>query len=246
MLNLIKAEFYKLRTSKIFWLMVLAGVGQGLVGPLASSHFRTRTGVDMVLFSIQTQQFLVYMPIIAIFGYFISIEFHTGSIKNLIAFGHRRRDIIIAKSIVFYVGTVIISFIFPIVITLISTILNGYGRDFDLQAILFVLRVSFLMMLVYVGIGSMLIMLSYLTKNVFAPSVIFYLLDAVCRAGQMLSRKNDLVRAIYGKTVFYQLTTVTLKEITFSQGLEVVVICLITILFSTTVAMVAFNKAEIK
>lgn len=200
----------------------------------------------MLLFSIQIQQFLVYMPIMAIFAYFIGMEFHTGSIKNLVTYGHRRRDIIIAKSIVFYLGTLIISFIFPIVITLINTTINGYGRTFDLDAFLLILRVSFLSASTYIGMASIIVMLSYLTRNAYAPSVIFYLLDTVCRLGQALSMRNNTVKEIYEKTIFYQLTTATLKDITFSQGLEVVAICLITIAISTVIAITAFNKAELK
>lgn len=246
MLNLLKAEFHKLKTSKLFWLMLLAGVAQGIAGPILAQTLRTKSGEDMLMFSIQMQQFLVYMPILASYGYFIGIEFHSGSIKNLVAYGHRRRDIIIAKSIAFYLGTVIISFAFPLVITLINTFINGYGRPFDLQALLLILRVSFLMTLIYIGMSSIIVMLSFLTKNPIAPSVIFYLLDTVCRAGQILSLKNNTVKEIYGKTVFYQLNTATLREITFSQGLEVVAICLITIAISTAIAFVSFNRAELK
>ncbi|NLZ47624.1 MAG: ABC transporter permease subunit [Clostridiales bacterium] len=246
MLSLLKAEFHKLKTSKIFWLMVLAGVAQGIAGPILSYILRTKSGEDMLLFSIQIQQFLVYMPILAIFAYFISSEFHTGSIKNLVTYGHRRRNIIIAKSIAFYVGTVIISFAFPLVIALINTVINGYGRSFDLQALLLILRVTFLMTLIYISMASIIVMLCFLTKNAVAPSVIFYLFDTVCRVGQALSMKNNTVKAIYGKTVFYQLNTATLRNINFSQGLEVVAICLITITLSTIIAMAAFNKAELK
>lgn len=246
MLNLLKAEFHKLKTSKIFWLILLAGIAQGIGGPLVSEKLRTMSGEDMLLFSTQIQQFLLYIPILCVFAYFVGTEFHTGSIKNLVAYGHRRRDIIIAKSIAFYVGTVIISFIFPLVITLINTFLNGYGRSFTIQALLLILRVTFLMTLVYIGMVSILVMLFYLTRNAYLPVVLFYLLDSVCRVCQTLSMRNNTVKDIYGKTVFYQVTTVTLKEITFSQGLEVVAICLITLALSTAIAMAAFNKAELK
>jgi ABC-2 type transport system permease protein len=246
MLNLLRVEFYKLKTSKIFWLMVLAGIGQGIAGPLLTGILRTKTGVEMFLFSIQLQQFLMYMPIIGIFGYFVGSEFYTGSVKNLIAYGHRRRDIILAKSIAFYAGAVILSFIFPIVITLINTVLNGYGRTFDIQSLFFILRVSLLMTIIYVGMASIVILLAYLFRNAIAASAIFISLDTVCRFGQAMSLRSEMVKAIYGKTVFYQLNLATLEEITFSQGLNVTAISLITIMLSTAIAIIAFRRADIK
>ncbi|MDP4090053.1 MAG: ABC transporter permease [Bacillota bacterium] len=246
MLNLLKVEFYKLKTSKIFWLMVIAGVVQGIAGPLASSILRTKTGEDMLIFSFQMQQFLFWIPLIGVFVYFIGSEFQTGSIKGLIAYGHRRRDIIIAKSIAFYTGVAVISVIFPLVVTVINIALNGYGRAFDLQAFAVFLRVSLLMTLIYVGMSSLAILIVYVSRNAIVASALFIFLDTLSRMGQGLSFRSKTVEAIYGKTVFYQVNYVALKDTTFSQGLEVVVICLITILLSTAAAIFVFKRADIK
>jgi ABC-2 type transport system permease protein len=136
--------------------------------------------------------------------------------------------------------------IFPFVITLINTVLNGYGRAFDLQAILVILRVSSLMTLIYVGMASLVILSSYLSRNAIVPIALFIALDTLCRVGQGLSMRSKLVEAIYGKTIFYQVNYVTLKDMTLSQGLEVIIVSLITLLVSTIIAVVAFRKADIK
>jgi ABC-2 type transport system permease protein len=246
MLNLLKVEFYKLKISKLFWLMVLAGIGQGIAGPLASDILCTKTGEEMLLYSFNLQQFLFLMPILGAFAYFVGSEFHTGCIKNLISYGHKRRDIIIAKSIAFYVGAAVISFTFPIVITIINTVINGYGRPFNLEALMAILRVSFLMLLIYTGIASIAVLLAFLSRNAIFTVGIYICLDTACRVGQALSIRNKFVEATYGKTIFYQANIATLKDMTFSQGAEVTVIALITILASTAIAIVAFSRADVK
>lgn len=246
MLNLLKVELYKLKTSKIFWFAVLAGIVQAIAGPLLSNILSTKTGENMLSFSFQLQQFLFWIPIIGIFGYFAGSEFYTGSIKNLIANGHRRRDIVFAKSIAFYTGVVIISAIFPILLTLINTVINGYGRAFDLQALLIVLRVVLLMALVYAGMSSVVILLAYVSRNAVVTSAIFIALDTVIRVCQAMSLRSKTVEAVYGKTVFYQVNFAAAKDMTFSQGLEVTIISLLTILASTVIAIAAFRRADIK
>lgn len=246
MLNLIKVEFYKLKRSKLFWLLVLAGILQGIAGPIAAKILRSKSGEEMLLFSFNIQMFLYLIPIMGGFAYFVAGEFYSGCIKNLIAYGHRRRDIIIAKSIVFYIGIAIICVTFPIVITIINTIINGYGSAFDFQAIMVILRVVFLMVLIYIGIASIAILLAYLSRNAIVTVGAFIAIDTLCRIGQGLSIRSKLVEKIYGKTVFYQGNIATLHNITFTQGLEVVVISLITLVVSTAIAMVAFKKADIK
>lgn len=246
MLNLLRAEFHKLKTSKIFWVMMLSGIIEAIAGPSLSVLLRKMNGENIFLYSFQIQQFLQYMTIIGAFGYFVGTEFQSGSIKNLIAYGHQRRDIIIAKSIAFYTGTVLISFVFPILITLINTAMNGYGRPFNLQAFLLVLRVSFLMTLIFIGMSSIIIMAAFVSKNAIVPTALFIALDPVCRFGQALSLKSELIKNIYSKTIFYQLNTATLKNITFYDGLNVAVISVITLVISTTIAIAVFRKADVK
>lgn len=246
MLNLIKLEFHKLKTSKIFWLMILSGIVQGFAGPILSDILRTKTGEKMIVFSFQLQQFLFYMILIGVFTYFIGSEFYSGSVKNLIAYGHRRSDIVIAKSIAFYLGVVIISLIFPMVITIINTVINGYGTPFDLHAILFLLRVSLLMSLVYAGMSSLAILFTFVSRNAIVPCALFIALDTVCRVCQAMTLRSELVKAIYGKTVFYQVSNVTLENMTFAQGMEAVVVSLITMLICTAIAIIAFKRADIK
>ena len=246
MLNLLKVEFYKLRTSKIFWLMILAGIGQALIGPFISSYFSTKTGEDMLFFSFGIQQFMFLIPIIGLFAYFVVCEFSTGSVKSVLAYGHKRLHIIIAKSAAFYVGVVAISFVFPIISIIVSSILNGYGSEFNLEAIMVIFRVSFLMILIYTALASLAVLFSFLFRNVVLAIGLYISLDTAARVGEIISMRNKSFEAVYSKSIFYQSNIATIKNLAFSQAMQVVVVSLITIIVSTIIAIVAFKRADIK
>src|SRR5690242_16663870 len=112
--NLLKAEFYKLRNSKIFQFSLLVMVIQAVSIHFLYNGLREKSGKGIFLFAFSSQDFLLLIMTMGCFIYFIASEFSIGCIRNLIAYGHKRRNILISKSISYYVGVVIIGCVFPI------------------------------------------------------------------------------------------------------------------------------------
>lgn len=205
------------------------------------------TGKQVLIQVFEAQQFLGLLMLIAVFAAcYIGDEFNSGCIKNLIAYGHKRRDIVIAKSISYYVGIAIISLTSPILITIINTITNGYGEVFTLNSFTFILKVSFLMALIYIGMASIAVLISFICRNSIITVVAFILLDTVNRASNAIILQKYLIVKIINKTIFGQSRFLMIDNISCMQELKVIGVALITIAVSTLLSMYFFKKAEIK
>lgn len=246
MLNLLKAEFYKLKTSKLFYLITAVMASQSAVCLLMSDSLKLKTGNYMLTFALYTQQFLLLIPAIAAFSYFVVCEFNTGFVKNLLAYGHKRSNVVLSKSIAFYTGSIVITFVFPIIIALTAVILNGYGEAFTFQSLLFILRTSALMALVYTAFASLAVFIAFATRNVVVTIGLYMTLDTVSRFGQFFSARMKLVKILYEKTVFAQSYIAVQETIAYSQVIQVVLVSLITIAVSTLGAVYFFKRASIK
>jgi ABC-2 type transport system permease protein len=245
MSNLIKVEFYKLKTSKIFRVILTLMLIQSILCPILFSS--SMTGKQVLIQVFAAQEFLSLYIIIGVFAaYYIGDEFSSGCIKNLSAYGHKRRHIIIAKSIAYYVGIAIIGLISPILITIINTVMNGYGEVFTLNSFTFILKVSFLMAFIYIGIGSIAVLISFVCRNGIIIAVAFVLIDTVNRACRGLVFQKYLSGEIYNRTIFGQSLFLDMDNVEFSQGFEIIGIAIITIVVSTLLSVYFFRKAEIK
>ncbi len=245
MFNLLKVEFYKLKTSKTFKLILVLMVLQSILCPILFSG--SMTGKQVLLQVFAAQEFLaLYILIGAFAAIYIGDEFNTGCIKNLIAYGHKRRNIVIAKSISYYFGIVIISLTSPILITTINTIMNGYGQVFTLNSLAFILKVSFLMALIYIGIGSIAVLISFICRNGIITVVAFILIDTINRAFRGLVFQKYLSGVIYKRTIFGQSLFLDMEYIDFSQGFKIIGVVIITIIVSTLLSVFFFKRAEIK
>ncbi|GKX68308.1 ABC transporter permease [Inconstantimicrobium mannanitabidum] len=248
MLNLIKVEFYKLKRSKSFYGMIILMLLQTLAVYTLSTHLKGMSGRKVLLDGFANEQFLLGMIIIAVFaGEYIGSEFYTGCIKNMISYGHSRKNIIIAKSIVFYIGVTIIISIYPIITTVINSILYGYGEAFTFQSVINFIIITLLMMLVYVGIASIALAIAFISKNLIIIIGVFMVVDPIVRVAEAMSLRNTTVNAIFSKTIYYQPSIIyRFNEVTIEQKLWTIIIALLTIAICTLISIYSFNRAEIK
>lgn len=246
MTNLLRAEFHKLKTSKLFYGLLAFMLIQGIVGPLIDKRLINKSGKDMLLFIFSNQQYLSLMMMIGVFSYFIGIEFSSGYIKNLISYGHKRVNILMAKSIAFYTGVVVITFPLPIYLAIINTVKNGYGEVFTFSSFLFLFRVLLIMMLINTAIASIAVLFTFVSKNTFVTIGLFFLLDFINRMLTALSLRNESIRLFYEKTIFAQTQFAILEDITIFQGVQAAAISLVTILVSTIIGLYFFKRGDIK
>ncbi|WP_368652817.1 ABC transporter permease [Ornithinibacillus sp. 4-3] len=119
--NLIKAEWYKLRKDRTFWFLILLLIATSIFYPLLIIFDE---GAELIKISNFYQSDLLNANIYVIklipcvlAGFFISKEYSSGTMKNIVSSGNSRARIYFAKLIVFSMGAVIISIIIPIILT---------------------------------------------------------------------------------------------------------------------------------
>ncbi|MFL0252458.1 ABC transporter permease [Clostridium neuense] len=246
MLNLLKCEFYKLKRSKSFYVLIVLGIIDGIVGIILAPSLRNDCGKKGMIGMFGGEEFLGQIIFLGIFTIYITNEFKSGYTKNIISYGHKRRDVVLSKSIVFSTAAIIISLILPITVTVIETVMNGYGEIFNFKAFAFILRVTLIMMISYVVMASIAVLISFIFRNIIAPMAIFYLLDMANRFASAFSLRSNDVKYLYEKTIFYIPNIAISNVISISQMVQVVFHGLVVIAFSILLSIYIFNKADIK
>lgn len=246
MINLLKSEFYKLKTSKAFLAILLLNILQSILCPILFS--RTMTGKKVLIQVFGAQEFIGFFIFTGLFAAcYIGNEFSFRHIVNLISYGHKRRDIVLAKSIVYYVGITIISLLSPILITIINTLMNGYGEPFTFNSFIFIVEIFFLMTLVYIGLSSIGLLISFIFKSPIIIIFLFVITDFISRSARFHSFQNHgNIKLIYDKTIFGQSLIILSSNISFVGILKVILIVLTTVAISTCLSIYFFEKADIK
>ncbi|MBW9157613.1 ABC transporter permease [Clostridium sp. FP2] len=246
MLNLIKVEFYKLKTSKLFYFIIFVNLLQAVVIYIFSDNLRVMNGKKSLAFIFNMQSSLALIILIGIFASdYIVTEFTSGCIKNIIAYGHKRISIFTAKSIAYYVGIVIISSIPPLLMTGINTVINGYGEAITVNSLLFVARVYLLMLLVHIAIGSVCVLIAFISRNVSVTMALIVSLDFINRICMAIATQKSGIMLIYDKIIFAQPSIVASNSCTSAEDLQAVIVSIITIFIATTIGGYAFKRADI-
>lgn len=246
MLNLLKCEFYKLKRSKSFYILIILSIIEGIIAVFSYPPLRNDCGKKGMLFMFGGEEFAGQIIFLGIFTIYITNEFKSSYIKNIISYGHKRRDIVLSKSIVFSTAAIIINLMLPITVTVIETVMNGYGENFNFKAFAFILRVTLIMMLSYVVMASIAVLISFIFRNIIVPMVIFYLIDTAVKAASAFSLRSNDFRYLYERTIFYIPNIATSNVVSASQIVQVVFQGLVVIAFSILLSIYAFNKADIK
>ncbi|MFT5873126.1 MAG: ABC-2 type transport system permease protein [Clostridium sp.] len=247
MLNLIKVEFYKLKNSKLFYFIIFVNLLQSILIYIFSENLRIMNGKNSLLYIFNIQSSLALMILMGIFASdYIVAEFTSGCIKNFISYGHKRISIFTAKSIVYYVGVVIISFIPPLLMTGINTVSNGYGESITVYSLLFLVGLMLLMLLIYVAIGSISVLIAFISRNISVTMSLIISLDLINRIFMVLAIQKPELMSICKKSIFVQPSIVTSNNIIASEVLHAVIISIITIFITATIGIYAFKKADIR
>ncbi|GCD08796.1 ABC transporter permease [Clostridium tagluense] len=246
MLNLIKVEFYKLKTSKLFYFIIFVNLLQAVVIYIFSDNLRVMNGKKSLAFIFNMQSSLALIILIGIFASdYIVTEFTSGCIKNTISYGHKRISIFTAKSIAYYVGIVIISFIPPLLMTGINTVINGYGESITVNSLLFVVGLFLLMLLIYAAIGSINVLIAFTSRNLIVTMALIVSLDFINRIFMILAIQKPALMSICKKSIFVQPSIVASNSLTSWSALQAAIISIITICIATTIGGYAFKKADI-
>lgn len=247
MLNLLKAEFHKLKTSKMFYIILLLNLFQAMVVYASLKKFRMTSGKESLVWIFGIQTGLATDILIGIFASdFIVTEFTSGYIKNLISYGHKRINVFLSKAMVYYIGIVIISCIAPLSIAAINTASNGYGEVFAFSSLISLIMLLLLMSLISIAIGSISVLAAFASRNVNFTICIIAAVDFIYRIFDIASIHNPALQFIYNSIIFSQPKLVLSGKAGTPQFLHAAFVSLITIFITTYFSIYIFKKADIK
>lgn len=259
MLNLIKADMYRLIRSKAFWItfivlisyLILAGLtgSVGTIGVATEVNEReylslldSGTGMQMLTSSTGDNLFYFFLPILILL---ITSDFTNGAVKNVISKGVSRNRYYISKLIFTTVICSLFVILYEVIPLIAGSLKYGYGDSFKIYNFGRILLTQIPIYFAVISIGvfmacsvqkTAILNGVYLTFFIFT-SLMFTILTIINDKFQKLF-DYDLVMLIR-KNVFIK--NISMKEIIYNWTFALIVI-VITIISG----IVIFNKREIK
>lgn len=177
-------------------------------------------------------------------GFFISSEYSMGTIKSIVASGKSRIRIYFAKLMVFSIGAVIISLVFPIVITGVGAILFGFN---DMPELGYFLRTMGLTILYAASFASIMALVSSMFtdsgKTIGFLILFFILFDSILYA---LSQKFAVIEVFFNHSVFKLFLDIGQVDLGDGDVLKLVLVPILTYIVFGLLGSFIFQKKEIK
>lgn len=259
MLNLIKANFYKVVRMKSFYVCaVLAIINAALQIMYLNSQFASFGDISPAVFGynglrIGTQCLSSGMLFCTIFiSMLIPQEFSLGTIKNIISSGKDRISIYFSQWIVSLVVSVLYTVIPALVGFILGNSLWGYG-EVSRSDYLDTLRITGLMILAVFAMQSIFIMIGFLVRRSgatiavswvsmvgiggFIIPIMDYLIEKFCNV------QNFTFSKYWVQTYLQEFLSSHITMESLSLG---IIVCVSTIVISSAVAIVSFVQRDIK
>lgn len=170
MYNLLRCEFFKLRKSRMFILLIGLVVAYSIViGIMTYSSIQYGSGSDLQGIDVYFEQLSNYL-LVAVIGsliatVFICKDFENKTIQDSIACGCSRSAIILSKSLVYFLAVAVVTVIPPIVCSTLISIAYGFGMPFDTVSTLKLTAITLTTALAYASCLSPCVLFSFLGRK---------------------------------------------------------------------------------
>jgi len=247
--NLMKAEWYKLRKDRSFWVILIILLGTALGYPLMLKSVIGASGNDYYsgyILSINNEIVRLFPAILA--GFFISSEYSMGTMKSIVSSGNSRTRLYFVKLAVFSIGAAIIMLILPIFMVGASVIY--YGADL-MPDWTFYLKTIGLIALYTISFASVMAFFSTLFTE-SGKSIAFQLLFfALIRdLLELVSAKITFLEPVITHSIFIsQPSILSIDKIIQWNGDDVltfIVIPIVTFIVFGILGSLVYRKKEIK
>lgn len=256
MINLIKAELFKLKRNHTFWiLMGVVPLVYALY--LGADIWRIR---DLGLYKIELEEYLTIQTIglmqtILFFnliistlaGFFISTDYTTGVVKNQVLSGNKRSHIYLSKLIVFSLSAVITTVILPVVAIIIGTNIGGYNEIFISSTLIYWLRSFGLYTLIIMAYSSVVMLIATLTRESGKTIIITVVMTIILVTIEIVFvSRYEIVKMMYENSIFYQIYQPFNLVITSNEIGKSIFISLVTFIIMAYCGSMIFKSKEIK
>lgn len=250
MFNLIRLEFYKLRRQWLFKLLLLAVIAISAFSAFSEMQIMAGAGIlgsgKIGFANAFKDMFMLFIS--GIFAaFYIGSDFSNKTISAQLAQGHSRLSVILAKTLVFFMGTSLIMLLYPLTVAIIHTFAYGWGEPFTVVSLLYILRVAALGAMLNMGTTSFFVLFAFwcrdIPKTICACFAFPILISAISAT---LGKAIPLIQRILGFTTLAQLSHITKEMILPSTVVTALLSAAITVIIAISFSYLLFAKAEIK
>lgn len=255
MSNLFKAELFKLKRNKSFWVLCLTITGlSALLHYLiiidwwqTSGSAFDKVGLrELNALSTFTVPLLFNLIVSSLAGFFISTEFsQSGVIKNQVISGNKRSHIFMVKYLVFSLGAIVVAILIPLVTGIIEVIILGHGDILSFPNMLYLGRVLGLFTLQFLGYTAIIMLLAIITED-SGKTIIFSVLFTIVMYVVEKLPKSTFINMVYENSIFHQFSEVFKYAMTNGEIIKSIIIALVTIIIITMCGVFVFKRKELK
>ena len=246
--NLVKSELFKLRKDRSFWTLVIGLVLVATLYPLLIFYDDSTADVSVKeLFAYTAlggNNYIVKLVPCILAGFFISSEYSNGTMKIMGSSGNSRIRIYFSKLLVFTLGAVIISLVFPIVLTGVGAIFAGFN---DMPGLGYMVRASGLTVLYAAAFASIMALVSIIFtdsgKTIGFLILFFILFDSIFYA---LSQKFSFIELTFNNSAFKLFMDIGKFNLSNSELFKLAIVPILTYIVLAIVGSLVFHKKEIK
>jgi ABC-2 type transport system permease protein len=271
--NLIRAEFYKLKRDKMFWVlflvMALWGVlhavfitlsskgmlfldinGGFMVGGPEEGPKYSETGMATFLITLRaaSNPFFLSLLLGMFAGFFISNEYKTGVIKNVISCGRRRSEIFISKGLVYFIGVIVIWLIFPLIAAGSAMIANGFNIASDGITFMLMIRVVGLSLVQLAAFSALVVFIGTMVEESGKAIILsITIITGLSLFFIILGNSFAMIQTVYEYTILYQMIGVVFNPaLTTTEIIRCLCIGLVTIILLVYGGIGTFGRKEMK
>ncbi|WP_461204756.1 ABC transporter permease subunit [Clostridium sp. DL1XJH146] len=177
----------------------------------------------------------------------VAKEYSSGTIKNMLAYGKKRRDYYLSKFLASSIGAVILLGITVFSNLILSSLVFPWGGAFDFYEFIYIVKIFGTALIVVMAMISLMMLLASILKSSGATIgigiSIFVLLPTVIA---FLYGRYTWFDKIFESTVSYNYALATAAYSTNNDIIKAITISLITIIISLIAGISIFNKQDIK
>lgn len=243
MYKLLSGDFYKLRHSTGFHVMLVLSFVFGIIDSIESNM----AGYDAFFAHFGNLRTLMFVFVGVFSGVFIGEDFACRTFQGEVASGNARSKVLLSKTLLYLFGICIMIMIQILIVVVAMTLVNGFGGDFTSMVIGNMIRATFMFMLQICASAMFCVLSCILIKNkATIIAVNFMLLILIDGILQLIASMSDNALAFYTKTPLVLSLTSSLPNLLPSELVLSIVIAFTTMIGLFLVSNLHFRKCELK
>lgn len=247
--NLMKAEWFKLKKDRSLWTLIIILTAVSLFYPLLIVFDDGADSIKVMDFYqntiLQGNNYVIRLVPCILAGFFISSEYSIGTMKTIAASGNSRFHLYFAKLIIYSIGAVLISLIFPVIFTGAASVALNFNGMPEFGYFIGTIGLTILYAIAFASMMALFATIFTDSGKAIGFMLIFFIIfDS---ALYLLSSVSPIFEVIFNYSVFKLfLDIVNYDTIHSAEMVKLIAVPVITFTAFGILGSILFYKKEIK